>query len=153
MLADRPRADCRHLGRGPYHVGVDTPPDPDPSVTAPVPVAADAAKTMAGAGPSTGARVIGFLAILLAGAAGAFIGYAVTGLQCHDDCVTATGLGGLVGAVIAAVGVAIVVQLALRAMSEWRVIEARGGTEAERGRQRASERRQPPAARPRPRVR
>lgn len=103
--------------------------------------------------PSITARLVGFASILLAGAAGGFIGYAITDLQCTGDCGLNRGIGGLVGAVIAAVGVAIVVQLALRAMNEWRVIQAKGGTEAERARQRASERRQPPTARPRPRVR
>jgi hypothetical protein len=103
--------------------------------------------------PSIGARVVGFVAILAAGAAGGFIGYAVTDIQCTGDCTVSSGIGGLVGAVIAAVGVAIVVQLALRAMHEWRVIEARGGRDAERQRRRAREVRQPPATRPRPRVR
>jgi hypothetical protein len=103
--------------------------------------------------PSTGARVLGFLAILAAGAAGGFIGYAITDLQCAGDCTVAQGIGGLVGAVIAAVGVAVVVQLALRAMHEWRVIEARGGAAAERQRRRAREARQPTTSRPRPRVR
>jgi hypothetical protein len=102
--------------------------------------------------PSTGARVVGFIAILAAGAAGGFIGYAVTDLQCSGDCSVSLGLGTLVGAVIAAVGVAVVVQLALRAMHEWRVIEARGGPAAERQRRRR-ETRQPPTTRPRPRVR
>jgi hypothetical protein len=101
---------------------------------------------------STGARVIGFVAVLAAGAAGAFIGYAVTNLQCTGDCAVPNGIGGLVGGAIAAVGVAIVVQLALRAMSEWRTIQERGGPEAERQRQRARERRVPPTTRPRPRV-
>ena len=102
--------------------------------------------------PSTGARVVGFMAILLAGAAGGFIGYAVTDLQCTGDCTVSRGIGGLVGAVIAAVGVAVVVQLALRAMHEWRIIEARGGPEAARGGRRPP-RPAPPATRPRPRVR
>jgi hypothetical protein len=106
--------------------------------------------------PSTGARVLGFLAILAAGAAGGFIGYAVADLQCTGDCTVSRGLGGLVGAVIAAVGVAIVVQLALRAMHEWRVIEAQGGAggaPAGRPRPRARGQRDEPATRPRPRVR
>jgi hypothetical protein len=103
--------------------------------------------------PSIGARVVGFVAILLAGAAGGFIGYAVADLQCDGDCGVSRGVSGLVGAAIAAIGVAIVVQLALRAMHEWRVIEARGGPEAERQRRRAREVRQPPTSRPRPRVR
>lgn len=115
--------------------------------------AAEAIGDAAPAFPSVFARVIGFVAILIAGAAGGFIGYAVTDLQCTGDCTVAKGIGGLVGAVIVAVGVAIVVQLALRAMSEWRTIQARGGAEAERQRQRAVERRLPPETRARPRVR
>ena len=145
-----------------------TDPTPDPPVTptataSPAPRSAPSTSTARvlatdpGAAsttlPSTTARLIGFLSILVAGGAGGFIGYAVTDLQCKGDCTFNRGVGGLVGGVIAAVGVAIVVQLALRAMNEWRVIEAKGGTEAERQRQRASERRQPPATRSRPRVR
>jgi hypothetical protein len=103
--------------------------------------------------PSPTARIVGLICILAAGAAGGFIGYAVTDLQCTGDCSVQTGIGGLVGAVIGAIGVGIVVQLALRAMFEWRAIEAKGGPEAERQRQKARERRQPPTARPRPRVR
>jgi hypothetical protein len=101
--------------------------------------------------PSRTARVVGFVAILAAGAAGGFIGYAVADLQCRtDDCGVSLGLSTLVGAVLAAVGVAVVVQLALRAMNEWRVIEAREGREAAR---RARQRQPPAATRPRPRVR
>lgn len=129
----------------------------DASATETSAAAGAGAGSLAGDGapsfPSVGARVIGFVSILIAGAAGGFIGYAVTDLQCTGDCTTAKGIGGLVGAVIVAVGVAIVVQLALRAMSEWRTIQARGGPEAERQRQRAIERRLPPETRPRPRVR
>jgi hypothetical protein len=98
--------------------------------------------------PSTAARVVGFIAILAAGAAGGFIGYAVADLQCTGDCTVTRGLSGLVGAVVAAVGVAVVVQLALRAMHEWRVVEARGGTE-----RRARPSPRTTATRPRPRVR
>jgi hypothetical protein len=103
--------------------------------------------------PSPLARGIGFVAILLAGAAGGFIGYAITDLQCSGDCTVNTGIGGLVGAIIAAVGVGIVVQLALKAMHEWRTVQATGGAEAERQRQRARERRAPATSRGRPRVR
>jgi len=75
--------------------------------------------------PSVGARVLAFAAILLAGAAGGFIGYAFADLQCHDgDCTLQTGLGAVVGAVIAAGGTAVVVVLTLRAMGEWRTIQA-----------------------------
>ncbi len=103
--------------------------------------------------PSPLARLVGFGAILVAGAAGAFIGYAVTDLQCTGECTVNTGIGALVGAVIAAIGVGIVVQLALRAMHEWRTVQSQGGPEAERQRQRARERRNPPETRGRPRVR
>ena len=79
------------------------------------------------AAPPRLARVVAFLAILAAGAAGGFIGYAVTDLQCHNDCsAAAPGIGGLVGAVLAAVGVAVVAVLALRAMAEWATITSTG---------------------------
>jgi hypothetical protein len=70
--------------------------------------------------PSVTARVLGFVAILLAGAAGGFIGYAFTDLQCHGSCATPDAIGAVIGAVVGAIGVAIVVVLALRAMGEWR---------------------------------
>ena len=59
------------------------------------------------------------------GAIGGFIGYAFTDLQCHGVCATPDALGGLVGALIGAVGVAVVVVLALRAMGEWKTIQHR----------------------------
>jgi hypothetical protein len=135
-----------------------TPAPPDPSRIAPGSIAsgdalaADPGET-APTLPSRTARVVAFLAILVAGAAGGFIGYAVTDLQCTGDCTVNTGIGLLVGAAIAAIGVGIVVQLALKAMNEWRTVQARGGAEAERARQRASERRAPATSRGRSRVR
>lgn len=75
--------------------------------------------------PSTGARVLAFSAILLAGLCGGLIGYAVIDLQCEGDCTVASGIAGLVGAVVFAVGVGVVAVLALRAMGEWRVIQHR----------------------------
>jgi hypothetical protein len=75
--------------------------------------------------PSTGARIAAFAAILLAGLCGGLIGYAFVQLQTDDDSVVLAGIGGLVGAVVFAVGVGIVAVLALRAMGEWRVIEHR----------------------------
>lgn len=75
--------------------------------------------------PSVTARVVAFVAILAAGGAGGFIGWAITDLQCTGECTVATGLGGLGGAVVGAIGVAIVVVLALRAMAEWRTIQSR----------------------------
>jgi hypothetical protein len=70
--------------------------------------------------PSTGARVLAFVAILVGGLCGGLIGYAFVDLQCTGDCTTLSGVGGLVGAAIGAVGVGIVAVLALRAMGEWR---------------------------------
>lgn len=78
--------------------------------------------------PSVGARLLAFGAIVLAGAAGGFIGYAFVDLQCEGgDCGVQTGLGALIGAVVAAGGTAVVAVLTLRAMGEWHTIQARGG--------------------------
>jgi hypothetical protein len=78
--------------------------------------------------PSTGARVLAFLAILVGGVCGGLIGFAITDLQCSGDCGTGKGVGGLVGALIGALGVAVVAVLALRAMGEWKTIQERGET-------------------------
>ena len=64
-------------------------------------------------------------AIVIAGVCGGLIGYAFVDLQCEGDCTVWAGLGGLVGAVFAAVGVAIVAVLTLRAMDEWETIQQR----------------------------
>src|SRR5437868_5314215 len=74
--------------------------------------------------PSVRARVLAFLAILVAGAAGALIGYSFVDLQCHGACSTPRGIGGLVGGTLGATGVAVVAVLTLRAMGEWRTIKA-----------------------------
>jgi hypothetical protein len=75
--------------------------------------------------PSVTARILGFVAILASGAVAGFIGYAFTDLQCHGSCATSDSIGGLVGAIIGAAGVAVVVVLALRAMGEWKTIQRR----------------------------
>jgi len=75
--------------------------------------------------PSVSARIFGFLAILAAGALGGFIGYAFTDLQCHGACATPDAVGALIGGIIGAVGVAVVVVLAMRAMGEWRSVQRR----------------------------
>lgn len=80
------------------------------------------------AAPSLAARVLAFAAILVAGACGGLIGYAVVDLQCDGSCGVAEGLGALVGAVSAAAGVAVIAVLTLRAMGEW----AAGGTRRDR---------------------
>jgi predicted lipid-binding transport protein (Tim44 family) len=75
--------------------------------------------------PSSGARVLAFVSILLGGLCGGLIGWALVDLQCTGDCGVAAGAAGLVGAVLGAGGVAVVAVLALRAMSEWRTIQHR----------------------------
>lgn len=75
--------------------------------------------------PSVGSRVLAFALILLAGAAGGFIGFSFVDLQCEGDCTVQTGLGALGGAALAAGGVAVVTVLTLRAMGEWRTIQDR----------------------------
>ena len=72
--------------------------------------------------PSIRARALAFAAIILAGVAGGLIGYSFVKLQCHGDCATPEGLGALIGAVVAAGGVAVVAVLTLRAMGEWKTI-------------------------------
>lgn len=84
--------------------------------------------------PSTGARLAAFVAILVAGLCGGLIGYAFVDLQTDGDSTVWAGLGGLVGAVVFAVGVGVVAVLALRAMGEWRVIEHRQERAERRGR-------------------
>jgi hypothetical protein len=75
--------------------------------------------------PSVRARVLAFLAILVAGACGGLIGYGVVDVQCTGNCTTARGWGLLTGAVMGTVGVAVIAVLVLRAMGEWRVIRSR----------------------------
>ncbi len=75
--------------------------------------------------PPVAARIIAFVVILLGGLAGGLIGYALIDLQCDGDCTVAKGVGLLVGAVVAAGGLAIVSVLALRAMGEWREVTDR----------------------------
>ena len=76
--------------------------------------------------PSTTARVLAFVSILVGGLCGGLIGYSVTDLQCESGCGGAkAGLGALIGALLAAGGVAVVAVLVLRAMAEWRTIQNR----------------------------
>jgi len=75
--------------------------------------------------PSVGVRVAAFVAILLSGFAGGLIGYSLVELQCEGNCAVPTGIGLLVGALIAAGGMAIVAVLVMRALGEWREINDR----------------------------
>ena len=70
--------------------------------------------------PSVRVRVAAFVSICLSGFAGGLIGYSLIEIQCEGDCGLATGVGLLVGAVIAAAGMAVVAVLVMRALGEWR---------------------------------
>ena len=75
--------------------------------------------------PSPAARGVAFAAILLAGLAGALIGYSLVELQCTGDCGLPLGIGILIGAVLTAAGMSIVAVLVLRALGEWRELQDR----------------------------
>lgn len=75
--------------------------------------------------PSVGVRIGAFAAICLSGLAGALIGYSLISLQCDGNCGVPLGLGILIGAAVAAGGMAIVAILVMRALGEWREIEDR----------------------------
>ena len=75
--------------------------------------------------PSPAARAAAFVAICVAGVAGGLIGYSLVELQCTGTCAVPLGLGLLVGAVVAAVGMSIVAVLVLRALGEWRELDDR----------------------------
>jgi len=81
--------------------------------------------------PSVGARVVAFVSILVSGACGALIGYALVDIQSEGASSTAKALGGLAGGVVGAFGVAVVAVLALRAMGEWKTIQTRDETGAQ----------------------
>jgi hypothetical protein len=88
--------------------------------------------------PSTGARALALASIVLAGVCGGLIGWKVTALQVAGDDGLASGIGGLVGALIAAGGVGVVAVLVLRAMGEWHTIQESGDPTAARRARRPS---------------
>lgn len=73
--------------------------------------------------PSRLARALAFAAIVVAGLCGALIGWSFVDLQCTGSCSTASGIGAVVGGAGAAVGVAVVAVLTLRAMGEWKRVD------------------------------
>lgn len=75
--------------------------------------------------PSTTARALAFISILIGGAAGGLIGYGLVDVQCDGDCGLPLGLGIFLGSVISAGGTAIVAVLVLRALGEWRELSDR----------------------------
>jgi hypothetical protein len=80
--------------------------------------------------PSVRARVLAFTAIVVGGLCGGLIGSSAVKVGCHGSCATPEGAGGLIGAVMAAGGVAVIAVLVLRAMGEWRSIREKREVEA-----------------------
>lgn len=112
------------------------------NVSSPLPSSIDQSLTQS-ALPSVGARVLAFVAILIGGTAGGFIGYAFIDLQVSGDSSIWAGLGALVGSIVAAVGTAVVVVLTLRAMGEWNTIRARNEAAAAAAKARGTNRNLP----------
>lgn len=81
--------------------------------------------------PSTGARVLAMIAIVVAGVCGGLIGYNVAQILTEGSDLV-PGLIGLAGAAFAAGGVAVVAVLVLRAMGEWKTIVETGDPAAAR---------------------
>ncbi len=75
--------------------------------------------------PSVGVRIGAFAAICLSGLAGALIGASLVSLQCEGDCGVPVGIGLLVGALFAAIGMAVVAVLVMRALGEWHEVQDR----------------------------
>ena len=75
--------------------------------------------------PSVLARIVAFIAILLAGLAGALIGFSLVDLQCLGSCDLPNSIGLVLGSVVGALGMGIVAVLVLRAVGEWRELEDR----------------------------
>ena len=73
--------------------------------------------------PSVQARILAFAAIVVAGVCGGLIGFSAVKVGCQHNCATPEGVGGVIGAVMAAAGVAVIAVLVLRAMGEWRSIK------------------------------
>jgi hypothetical protein len=89
--------------------------------------------------------VLAFVAIVVAGLAGGMIGWSFADIQCTGNCGTASGVGAIIGGTVAAVGVAIVAVLALRAMGEWNRIKADAAAQAGAGEPPNESRRNPSA--------
>lgn len=80
--------------------------------------------------PPRKAFVLAYLGVVLAGVMGAAIGGGLVDSMCRGDCGTSVALGTITGALVAAVGVAVVAVLVLRAMHEWNQHRARVDIEA-----------------------
>lgn len=70
--------------------------------------------------PPVVARVLAFVAVVIAGVCGGLIGFGVVDLSCDGTCTVAAAGTGVGAALLCAGGVAVVAVLTLRAMGEWR---------------------------------
>ncbi|MBS1847711.1 MAG: hypothetical protein JST73_05490 [Actinobacteria bacterium] len=68
-------------------------------------------------------RILSFASICAGGLLGGLIGWAFIRLEVHGNTTIPQALGAFVGAVAAALGIAVVATLVLRAVNEWRSIE------------------------------
>ena len=75
--------------------------------------------------PPRRAFVLAYVGVVLAGLLGAAIGGGLVDSMCHGDCGANVAGGAVIGALVAAVGVAVVAVLVLRAMHEWNQYQAR----------------------------
>ena len=96
-------------------------------------VTTNAQPALPDAGPPIWARLLAVGSIIIAGVCGGLIGWSVFDLQCTGDCSTTAALAGVGTALVSAVGVAVVAVLSLRAMAEWKAIEARDRARRARG--------------------
>ena len=75
--------------------------------------------------PSVLARVVAFFSIIVAGVAGALIGFTLVDLQCQGECDVPNSIGLILGAATGALGMGVVAVLVLRATGEWKELERR----------------------------
>ena len=77
--------------------------------------------------PSVFARAVAYISIIIAGIAGALIGFTLVDLQCQGDCDVPNSIGLILGAATGALGMGVVAVLVLRATGEWKELEDRKG--------------------------
>jgi hypothetical protein len=75
--------------------------------------------------PSVFARAVAYISIIVAGIAGALIGFTLVDLQCQGDCDVPNSIGLILGAATGALGMGVVAVLVLRATGEWKELEDR----------------------------
>jgi hypothetical protein len=73
--------------------------------------------------PSVFARAVAYISIIIAGIAGALIGFTLVDLQCQGDCDVPNSIGLILGAATGALGMGVVAVLVLRATGEWKELE------------------------------